>query len=251
MAEFRTLGWSGGGPYAPACAALMADRCRAATLVASLAPYAARGPRLLGRHGPGNLEGLNAAVGGFNELDAFLRPLLDGAQQATAASLREELDSMLSSADQAALTDTLADELANESSTRSRGGHRRMARRCTRGRQTLGICSLRDHCPSRGLARPSGPVCSVRARRVACRRDPRCRISPARRRRPYLAGHTDRRDPRQPGHPRRLAADVNLTGSRSTRSPFDEHEILGRVRELHRGVKPSGSRAHHDRAIGV
>ena len=61
-----------------------------------------------------DIEEWNAAVGGFDELDAFLRPLLGDFQQATAASLREELDSVFSSADEAAFTDTFADELANE-----------------------------------------------------------------------------------------------------------------------------------------
>lgn len=32
VAEFRTLGWSGGGPHALACAALLPGRCRAAAL---------------------------------------------------------------------------------------------------------------------------------------------------------------------------------------------------------------------------
>ncbi len=112
--EFGTFGWSGGGPYALACAGLMAGRCLAATLIASPAPYEARGLDFLAGMEPGNLEGFNAAVGGFDELDALPRPLLDGARQATGASLREELDRMLPSADEAALTDTLAEEMPND-----------------------------------------------------------------------------------------------------------------------------------------
>jgi pimeloyl-ACP methyl ester carboxylesterase len=37
--RFVTLGWSGGGPHALACAALLADRCLAAAVVAGDAPF--------------------------------------------------------------------------------------------------------------------------------------------------------------------------------------------------------------------
>ncbi|MCB0897154.1 MAG: alpha/beta fold hydrolase, partial [Nocardioidaceae bacterium] len=37
--DFLTFGWSGGGPRALACAALLPDRCRAAATVAGVAPY--------------------------------------------------------------------------------------------------------------------------------------------------------------------------------------------------------------------
>ena len=38
---FVTVGWSGGGPHALACAALLADRCTACAVIAGLAPYPA------------------------------------------------------------------------------------------------------------------------------------------------------------------------------------------------------------------
>ncbi len=41
--EFVTLGWSGGGPRALACAALLPQRCRAAASLAGVAPYDAPG----------------------------------------------------------------------------------------------------------------------------------------------------------------------------------------------------------------
>jgi len=34
-----TIGWSGGGPHALACAALLPDRCAAAVSLAGVAPY--------------------------------------------------------------------------------------------------------------------------------------------------------------------------------------------------------------------
>ena len=38
--KFLNLGWSGGGPYALACDALLADRCLATAVIAGTAPYA-------------------------------------------------------------------------------------------------------------------------------------------------------------------------------------------------------------------
>ena len=43
MGEFVTLGWSGGGPRALACAALLPDRCLAAASLAGVAPYDGEG----------------------------------------------------------------------------------------------------------------------------------------------------------------------------------------------------------------
>jgi pimeloyl-ACP methyl ester carboxylesterase len=41
--RFLTMGWSGGGPHALACAALLPDRVRAAATIAGVAPYDAQG----------------------------------------------------------------------------------------------------------------------------------------------------------------------------------------------------------------
>lgn len=38
--KFLNLGWSGGGPHALACAALLGDRCLATAIIAGIAPYA-------------------------------------------------------------------------------------------------------------------------------------------------------------------------------------------------------------------
>src|SRR5919206_1442041 len=43
VGDFLTAGWSGGGPRALACAALLPDRCRAAASIAGVAPYHAEG----------------------------------------------------------------------------------------------------------------------------------------------------------------------------------------------------------------
>jgi pimeloyl-ACP methyl ester carboxylesterase len=110
--EFVTLGWSGGGPHALACAALLPDRCRAAALLAGVAPYPARGIDFLAGMDESNVEEFGAALAGFDSIDAYLRPLIEGLRDVTGASVVEGLDSLLSDVDKAALTGVLADELA-------------------------------------------------------------------------------------------------------------------------------------------
>jgi pimeloyl-ACP methyl ester carboxylesterase len=113
VSDFLTLGWSGGGPHALACARLLPDRCRAATVLASVAPYQARDLDFLVGMGQDNIEELGAAIGGFDEIDAFLQPLLGHFRQVTAASLSQDLEGLLASVDKAALTGAFADELAH------------------------------------------------------------------------------------------------------------------------------------------
>ena len=66
-----TIGWSGGGPHALACAALLPDRIRAAALIAGVAPYPADGLDYLGGIGAENIEEFNAALQGADALIAF------------------------------------------------------------------------------------------------------------------------------------------------------------------------------------
>src|SRR5690242_10885398 len=71
-AEFVTLGWSGGGPPALDCAALLPDRCLAAASVAGVAPYPADGLDWLGQMGLENIAELDAALSGEGPLTTFL-----------------------------------------------------------------------------------------------------------------------------------------------------------------------------------
>ena len=48
---FQTIGWSGGGPHALACAAALRDRCLGAVTIAGVAPYPAEGARLVRGNG--------------------------------------------------------------------------------------------------------------------------------------------------------------------------------------------------------
>lgn len=64
MAEFVTLGWSGGGPRALACAATLPGRCRAAASLAGVAPRDAEGLDWTGGMGPENVRDFEAADAG-------------------------------------------------------------------------------------------------------------------------------------------------------------------------------------------
>ena len=109
---FVTVGWSGGGPHALACAAALPGRCLAAASVAGVAPYAAQGLNWLAGMGQENVAEFDAAIRG----QASLTELLDG-QVATMASLTgasvaESLGGLVIDADKAALTGAYADHVA-------------------------------------------------------------------------------------------------------------------------------------------
>ena len=110
--EFRTLGWSGGGPHALACAALLPGRCKAAALLASVAPYGARGLDWLDGMDQSNVEEFTATLAGVDELVAHLQPDVEGLANISGAELAEGMGGLLSSVDKAAVTGTFSDELA-------------------------------------------------------------------------------------------------------------------------------------------
>lgn len=70
--RFVTLGWSGGGPYALACATQLRDRCEAAATLAGLAPYDVEGLDWIAGMGPENVAGFSAAIAGEGPLVTFL-----------------------------------------------------------------------------------------------------------------------------------------------------------------------------------
>jgi pimeloyl-ACP methyl ester carboxylesterase len=59
---FVTAGWSGGGPHALACAALLPGRCLAAASIAGAAPFHAPGMDFTARMGPEDVDEFAAAV---------------------------------------------------------------------------------------------------------------------------------------------------------------------------------------------
>ena len=70
--EFVTLGWSGGGPRSLACAAMLPDRCRAATCGVGIAPRAEFDGDIRDGMGRENVEEYTAAFAGAAALEEFL-----------------------------------------------------------------------------------------------------------------------------------------------------------------------------------
>jgi pimeloyl-ACP methyl ester carboxylesterase len=70
--SFVTVGWSGGGPHALACAALLPDRCAAAASLAGVAPFEAPGLDWTAGMGLDNIEEFGAATAGEPALAAYL-----------------------------------------------------------------------------------------------------------------------------------------------------------------------------------
>lgn len=68
---FVVVGWSGGGPRALACAAVLPDRCRAAATLAGLAPFDAAGLDWMAGMGPGNVADFTAASEGPEAYGVF------------------------------------------------------------------------------------------------------------------------------------------------------------------------------------
>ena len=110
--EFVTVGWSGGGPHALACAALLPGRCLAAATMAGAAPYQAEGLDWWHGMGPENLAEFQAALAGPEALTSFLEPAAREMASVTGADVAAGLGDLVSAADKAAVTGEFADYLA-------------------------------------------------------------------------------------------------------------------------------------------
>jgi pimeloyl-ACP methyl ester carboxylesterase len=108
------VGWSGGGPHALACGALLPDRVRGVTVIAGVAPYGADGLDFLAGMGPENIEEFGAALEGEEKL----RPYLEAQQPLFARLTPEEvaasLGGLVPPVDVACLTGELAETLATQ-----------------------------------------------------------------------------------------------------------------------------------------
>jgi pimeloyl-ACP methyl ester carboxylesterase len=112
VAEFLTVGWSGGGPHALACAARLPGRCLAAATMAGVAPYPADGLDWMQGMGAENIEEFGAALAGEEALAGFLEPAARELTAITAADVAAGLGDLASAADKAAVTGEFADYLA-------------------------------------------------------------------------------------------------------------------------------------------
>jgi pimeloyl-ACP methyl ester carboxylesterase len=110
--SFVTLGWSGGGPHALACAALLPDRCAAAVSLAGVGPYGVDGLDFLAGMGDENIEEFGAALDGLEPLTKFLEMFAPVLAELKGADIAASLGDLVSQADKAALTGEFADYMA-------------------------------------------------------------------------------------------------------------------------------------------
>src|SRR5919109_2704201 len=107
-----TLGWSGGGPHALACAALLPTRLIGAATVGSMAPFDAEGLDWMAGMGQENIAGFSAALAG----DAALRTFLEGIGPSFATVTPDEvaarLGNLVSEVDRSAISGEAATWLA-------------------------------------------------------------------------------------------------------------------------------------------
>jgi pimeloyl-ACP methyl ester carboxylesterase len=107
-----TIGWSGGGPHALACAALLPDRIGAVATIASVAPRSAEGLDWLDGMGDQNLEEFAAVDAGPEALESCLGAFAEGMSEATGAAIQAEFGDLVAGADAAVLNGKFADHMA-------------------------------------------------------------------------------------------------------------------------------------------
>jgi pimeloyl-ACP methyl ester carboxylesterase len=112
LGDFVTLGWSGGGPRALACAALVPDRCRAAASLAGVAPADAEGLDWTAGMGAENVRDFELAARGREALLPVVDEEAAALATITAEQLVEGLGDLTDEVDAAALTGAFADYLA-------------------------------------------------------------------------------------------------------------------------------------------
>jgi pimeloyl-ACP methyl ester carboxylesterase len=106
--EFVTLGWSGGGPRALACGALLPDRCLAVATLAGVAPVDADGLDWFAGMAPENQAEFAAAEEGRATYAAYLERELLPMAAVTPEQLGEAMGELVTPVDRAAVTDDLA-----------------------------------------------------------------------------------------------------------------------------------------------
>jgi pimeloyl-ACP methyl ester carboxylesterase len=106
------MGWSGGGPHALACAALMPERVLGTAIIAGAAPYPAEGLDWMAGMGAENVEEFNAALAGPDALLPFMGPFREAFRDMAPAAVAEGFGDLVDEVDRASVTGGFADYLA-------------------------------------------------------------------------------------------------------------------------------------------
>lgn len=110
--QFLTVGWSGGGPHALACAALMGERTIAAATLASVAPYDSDGLDFLAGMGEENVVEFGLALEGEGAVTDFVEQQAAALASVTGAEVAASLGDLIGDVDRDALDGPFADYMA-------------------------------------------------------------------------------------------------------------------------------------------
>jgi pimeloyl-ACP methyl ester carboxylesterase len=110
--RFLTAGWSGGGPHALACAALLPDRVLAAATIAGVAPYDAAGLEWTAGMGEDNQVEYPLAARDPEALLEWMRPQVEAMRTIEADQIVVQLRSLISPVDAAQVTGEFGEHLA-------------------------------------------------------------------------------------------------------------------------------------------
>ena len=112
LGDFVTLGWSGGGPRALACAATMPGRCRAAATLAGVAPADTAGPDWTSGMGEENVRDFDAARAGRASYGPIAAEQAAELATVTADDIVAALGGLVEEVDAAALSDQMGAAVA-------------------------------------------------------------------------------------------------------------------------------------------
>jgi pimeloyl-ACP methyl ester carboxylesterase len=112
VAEFLTLGWSGGGPRALACAAVLPGRCRAAATLAGVGPKDGDGLDWFAGMAQENVAEYAAAAQGEAAYSAHLVEEFLPMQDVTGEQVADGLGGLVTPVDTAFITGEFADWMA-------------------------------------------------------------------------------------------------------------------------------------------
>jgi pimeloyl-ACP methyl ester carboxylesterase len=101
--RFYTVGWSGGGPHALACAALLPECVIGAATVGSLAPYDAGGLDWMAGMGDENIAAFSAALAGDGSLRTVLEKVGPSFATVTPAEVVASLGTLVPDVDRSAI----------------------------------------------------------------------------------------------------------------------------------------------------
>jgi pimeloyl-ACP methyl ester carboxylesterase len=112
---FVTAGWSGGGPHALACAAVLPDRCVAAATLAGVGPYGEPDLDFDEGMGPENVEEFGAALHGEPTLRNWMAEFGEPFRGVTGADIADALGGLVPEIDKQVLTGGYAEQMAASS----------------------------------------------------------------------------------------------------------------------------------------